>query len=199
MGFIFDQMKNHSILIEMRMFFFFSWLTLCYNHMSLLIWTVFLGEQCGPWASCWVVGPMMAQCMLADCNGFIFFNTIVILITQQVGESKDSFSHFGPTLVQCHIWKRVFRIKSAYAGFVGLTTLDHHSFDRWEKMTSSQRQVSTLDQQYCQQNANLSERMTAAWGLFISSLTTKAFSFKLTTVYHKSNAPLIKTHFLCTV
>ena len=141
----------------------------------------------------WVVGPMMAQCMLADCNGFIFFNTIVI--TQQVGQSKDSFSHFGPTLAQCHIWKRVFRIKSAYAGFVGLTTLDHHSFDRWEKMTSSQRHVSTLDQQYCQQNANLSERMTAAWGLFISSLTTKAFSFKLTTVYYKSNAPLIKTHF----
>ena len=87
----------------------------------------------------WVVGPMMAQCMLADCNGFIFFNTIVILIKQQLGESKDSSSHLGPMWALCHIWKRVFRIKSAYAEFIGLKTLD-----RWKKITSSQRHVSTL-------------------------------------------------------
>ena len=34
------------------MFFFFSLLMLLYNHMCLLIWTVFSGERCGPWASC---------------------------------------------------------------------------------------------------------------------------------------------------
>ena len=37
------------------MFFFSSlFLMLLYNHMCLLIWTVFSGERCGPWASCFV-------------------------------------------------------------------------------------------------------------------------------------------------
>ena len=35
-------------------FFFFSLLMLLYNHMCLLIWTVFSGERCGPWASCFL-------------------------------------------------------------------------------------------------------------------------------------------------
>ena len=30
---------------------------LLYNHMCLLIWTVFSGERCGPWASCSVFRP----------------------------------------------------------------------------------------------------------------------------------------------
>ena len=28
---------------------------LWYNHMCLLIWTVFSGERCGPWASCFLL------------------------------------------------------------------------------------------------------------------------------------------------
>ena len=36
--------------------FFFSYSTLWYYHMCLLIWTVFSGERCGPWNSCFYDG-----------------------------------------------------------------------------------------------------------------------------------------------
>ena len=53
-GFKFVQMKNHSILIKQMMFFFLLFNQHYENHMCLLIWTVFSGEHCGPWASCYL-------------------------------------------------------------------------------------------------------------------------------------------------
>ena len=49
-GFKFFQMKNHSILMK------FSSLNQHFDrHMCLLIWTVFSGERCGPWTSCFIL------------------------------------------------------------------------------------------------------------------------------------------------
>ena len=52
---------------------------LLYNHMCLLIWTVFSGEQCGPWASClrWGMWPMgilfskLKWAFLIACRTFV--------------------------------------------------------------------------------------------------------------------------------
>ena len=51
-GIKFCSKKNHLILIKI-INVFFSYLNQYYDIiMYLLIWTVFSGERCGPWASC---------------------------------------------------------------------------------------------------------------------------------------------------
>ena len=39
---------------------------LWYNHMCLLIWTVFSGERCGPWASCLSFN-IVILCLAREC------------------------------------------------------------------------------------------------------------------------------------
>ena len=57
---------------------FFSSSTLWYNHMCLLIWTVFSGKRCGPWVSCFL-GVFFF--------GFVFFLSLVF-----------------PSLLVMHFW-----------------------------------------------------------------------------------------------
>ena len=51
---------------------FFSYSTLWYNHMCLLIWTVFSGERCGSWASCLIVEFLKVKRFLNLSDIFIF-------------------------------------------------------------------------------------------------------------------------------
>ena len=46
-----EPINSHKVINVL----FFSLSRLWYNHMCLLIWTVFSGERCGPWASCRVL------------------------------------------------------------------------------------------------------------------------------------------------
>ena len=56
-------------------FFSFSLLMLLYNHMCLMIWTVFSGEWCGPWASC--------------------FNFWILFFSKPHSHSQPNIKHFS--------------------------------------------------------------------------------------------------------